>query len=52
MEEVIKYLATLSGAARDVAKCYIRSAPKQIDTAYRRRVEVTLHWDAHGAEHE
>lgn len=48
MEEVIQYLVALSGAVRDTAECYICSAPKQIDTVYRRRVDAILHWSSCG----
>jgi hypothetical protein len=44
IDEVVAYLQTLSGSSRDNAERYIRLAPRQIDTAYRRRIEAEFGW--------
>jgi len=47
-EQVIAHLRGLTGSARDNAKRYIERTPRQIDTAYRRRIEAALGWSFHG----
>jgi hypothetical protein len=43
-DEVIEYLKGLTGPKRELAEEYVRKAPKQIDTGYRRLLEAQLHW--------
>jgi hypothetical protein len=43
-EEVVGYLRGLSGNTLMRAREYVERAPRQIDTAYRRRIEAALGW--------
>ncbi|MDW8478601.1 MAG: hypothetical protein RML12_00290 [Xanthomonadales bacterium] len=43
-EEAVEYLARLEGEARERAERYVRQAPAQIDTAYRRAIAARLGW--------
>jgi hypothetical protein len=43
-DEAVSYLRGLEGRVRETAELYIRRAPRQIDTRYRRRFESELGW--------
>lgn len=45
-DEIVDYLRSRRGRERDNSERYIRMAPRQIDTAYRRRIEAELGWTA------
>jgi len=42
--DVIRFLRNLSRDDRRAAEAYIRNAPSQIDTRYRRRIEKEFGW--------
>jgi hypothetical protein len=42
--EILHHLKGLEGSKRDNAERYIRFAPRQIDTVYRRKIESELGW--------
>ena len=43
-DEIISYIRELRGARRTNAEQYVRRTPRQIDTAYRRRMEAEFNW--------
>ena len=44
VDEAVSYLGGLTGQKRENAERYIRFAPRQINTPYRRRIEAELRW--------
>ncbi len=49
LQEAIRYLDGLRGPARDLAEEYIRRAPRQVDTSFRRAFEAHFGWSCVGA---
>jgi hypothetical protein len=43
-DQIVEYLKNLSDESKIKAEEYIRNAPQQIDTEYRRRIEAELGW--------
>jgi hypothetical protein len=43
-DEVVDYLKTLEDSTREEARDYVRKAPTQVNTAYRRAIEAALGW--------
>lgn len=43
-DEVVGYLRNLKGVKRDEAEEYVRKAPTQVNTTYRRAIEAALGW--------
>ena len=49
-DEVMDYIRGLTGARRTVAEQYVRRTPRQINTAFRRRMEAEFNWVAASGE--
>lgn len=43
-DEIINYIRELRGPRRTNAEQYVRRTPRQIDTAFRRRMEAEFNW--------
>jgi len=49
-DEAVDYLRDLPHEKRGLAEHYIRMAPRQVDTEYRRRFEIELRWTPVGQD--